>query len=459
VALLQSTIMNETEDGASAAQAWLARLNASAGAEVEALPLSAPVAAAALATLAAEALAGDRSLLLVTADDEPLANISNALDLNLRPLCLVLPAAEHSCRIALRATLALLRSRLSRAGDDAEGPAWFTQRQRLAEHADLWQQCLAWSNRGLDSEAWPAGLQQLFPVRILPMALARQISVDTEWVVLADAMAAGTETRPWPGARRTLMLCAPAGGGALTAADPAARQRAELEVLTQELAELELELATAHAEIGDFTGRYQAMIGTRLIMLDSLRAELAVRRAKAEPANIEAGRAADAAWARAEQSRRENARFEEIAHAQQQPFAPSGDIRKLYRKLAQKIHPDRARNDSDRAWRTQLMAEANRAYRSGDEAGLLEVLALWQEGNRCEPAASSDAGALDEQLTQLKRRIGEIEEELNRLFGSRLYELFTATNIARRACRDLLQEMADRLDTDIAAARAELAAC
>lgn len=449
--------MNQTDDGASAAPAWLTFLNSPAGADIEALPLRGPVASAALAALAAEALARDRSLLLVTADDEPLAEISNALDLNLRPLCLVLPAADHSCRIALRATLSLLRSRLSRAGDDAEGPAWFTQRQRLAEHADLWQQCLAWSNRGLDNEAWPTGLQRLFPVRILPLALARQISTDTEWVVLADAIGATKDARrPWPGARRTLMLSAAAGGGTLTAVDPAARRRAELEVLTQELSELELELATAHAEIADFTRRYHTMIGARLIMLDSLRAELAVRRARSEPANIEAGRAADAAWTRAEQSRRENARFEEIAREQEQPFAPSCDIRKLYRQLAQKIHPDRARNDSDRAWRTQLMAEANRAYRSGDEAALLEVLALWQEGSRREPAATADDETVAAQLTRLKRRIAEIEEELNRLFGSRLYELFTATNIARRARRDLLQEMADRLDADIAAARTEL---
>jgi len=55
------------------------------------------------------------------------------------------------------------------------------------------------------------------------------------------------------------------------------------------------------------------------------------------------------------------------------------------------------------------------------------------------------------------RRIAEIERELNKLFGSKLYELFTACNIARRVGRDLLEEMATRLDADIAGVRAQLA--
>ena len=451
--------MNETDDGAIAAQAWLARLLEPAGAPLTAAPLSQP-AAPALAALAAEALARGCSLLLVTADDQPLPDVSNALDLNLRPLCLVLPAADYACRIALRATLSLLKSRLTRAGNEAEGPVWLTERQRLAEATDLWQACLAWSTRGLDNEPWPDGLELLFPVRILPLALARRLTVASDWVVLVDAHRLRKDIHcPWPGAQRTLLLEAAGAtiAGDLVAADPANRHKAELEVLTQELSELELELATAQAEVADFTRCYHAKIGVRLSTLDALHAELAARRAAADPQDIGAARVADAAQARAEQSRRENERFAELDGKEARPFAPSGDIKKLYRKLAQKIHPDRARNEADRAWRTQLMAEANQAYGAGDDAGLLEVYALWQEGAWRESTAQTESAGLDAQLARLKRRIAEIESELNRLFGSKLYELFTAANIARRAGRDLLQEMADRLDADIAAARSQLA--
>lgn len=457
--LLQSTIMNETEDGASAAQAWLARLLATDGARLETLSDCGAATVPALAALAAESLARERSLLLVTPDDTGLPDISNALDLNLRPLCLVLPAAGHVSAIALRATLSLLKSRLSRAGEDTAGPAWLAQVKRLAQHDALWRQCLAWSTRGLDKEPWPQELAELFPVRILPLTLARSVAAASDWVVLVGAHRLPADVRqPWPGAQRTLLLAEAAATGGVTTADPTARQHAELEVLTQELSELELELATAQAEIAEFTRRYHALITGRMATLDELRAQLADRHAEANSANAEASIDAAAAHARAEHTRRESDRFERVAHDQPKPFSPSGDLKKLFRKLAQKIHPDRAQSEPDRAWRTQLMTEANRAYQAGDEAGLLEVMALWQEGASRRADRDDDTGqSLADQLAKLRQRIAEIEAELNRLFGSRLYELFTATNIARRAKRDLLQEMANRLDTDIAAARAQLA--
>ncbi|MDP1957654.1 MAG: hypothetical protein Q8J75_05720, partial [Rhodocyclaceae bacterium] len=81
-------------------------------------PVDPSITVTALAALAAEALARDRTLWIVTADDAWLPDISNALDLRLRPLCLVLPGADYAGGIALRATLALLKSRLTRAAED-----------------------------------------------------------------------------------------------------------------------------------------------------------------------------------------------------------------------------------------------------------------------------------------------------------------------------------------------------
>ncbi|MDP2808900.1 MAG: J domain-containing protein [Rhodocyclaceae bacterium] len=387
------------------------------------------------AALASEALTCNRTLLLI-APDELLPDISNALDLDLRPLCLVLPEAGYVRRIVLRATLSLLKSRLTRAGRDTEGSAWSAQRSRIAEHAELWQACLAWSARNLDQEPCPAGIEQFFPVRILPQALAQTLALSSDSIVILRAADAAPSLN------------------ALAVADETARLRAELEVLTQELSELELELATAQAEIADFTRRYHALIGTRMAELDGLQAEIADRRAAAAIDDADARHAAKTARARAEQSRRESERFAEVEREPCRPFRPTGDLKKLYRQLAQKIHPDRARNEADRAWRTQLMSEANRAYRAGDEVALQEVIALWQEGaGRSRANETSLPADLTTQVARLKRRIEEIEHELNRLFGSKLYELFTAANMARRAGRDLLQEMADRLDAQIAAAR------
>jgi hypothetical protein len=46
----------------------------------------------------------------------------------------------------------------------------------------------------------------------------------------------------------------------------------------------------------------------------------------------------------------------------------------------------------------------------------------------------------------MRARLLAIERELQKLFGSKLYELFIAARQARRQGRDLLAEMAEKLD-------------
>lgn len=424
----------------------------------------------ALAALAAEALARDRTLWIVTADDALLPDISNALDLSLRPLCLVLPGADYAGRIALRATLSLLKSRLTRAATDSGGPAWTAMRERL-QHVDaLWRDCLAWSARGLDREAPPTGIATLFPVRIGPWQVAERLAAPADWVMLAQAGQLPASARtPWPGAGCTLMLAAAPLHGAtgLTVIDATARLRAEIEVLGQELAEMELELATAQGELAGFSERYHALIAGRIAELDSLQAELASIRMQRAPDDPALDLAARQAQARAEQARHERAAYAESKLQESAPFAPGNDLKKRFRQLAQKIHPDRARDEADRAWRTQLMSEANRAYRCGDMAALDEVLALWLEGPQenhppttgaVAPAPTFERDAtLMAEAARIRQRIAAIAAELDRLYGSKLYELFAAARVAQRQGRDLLQEMAERLDGQIELTRAELA--
>lgn len=434
-------------------------------------PADPSVIVPALAALAAEALARDRTLWIVTADDGLLPDISNALDLRLRPLCLVLPGADYAGRIALRATLSLLKSRLARDAQDSAGPAWTAMRERLQADDALWRACLAWSARGLDREAPPDGIGGLFPVRIGPWALAERLAAPADWVMLVQSWAYPAAQRTsWPGARCTLMLGGRpiSGGTGLAIIDEAARLRAELEVLGQELAEMELEFATAQGELAAFTERYHALIAGRMAELDRVLADVARARMRRAPADPALDAAAQAAEARAEQSRRERQAYAEREDPAEAPerFAPSVDLKKRFRQLAQKIHPDRASDEADRAWRTQLMAEANRAYRNGDAIALDEVLSLWlegQHGDRQSPAgavspAPTSAGseALAAEVARIRQRIAAIAAELDKLYGSKLYELFAAARVAERQGRDLLQEMADRIDAQTEFAKAEL---
>lgn len=440
-------------DAARIAAAWFARLAAAPKAHrrhEEGLPAR---PAATLAAFAALALAEGRTLLILVPDDDLLAELSNALELATRPLCLVLPAADFAARIALRATFSLLKSRLWRDGGDRSAP-WARQRRHIAGHPDLWRTLETWAAQDDHSDCPPA-VAELFPVRILPLAACRALPQEAADITLLYCCEAP------PGllasASRLLRIGVPAAPDrrhGLAGDDADARLLLERAQLGRDIADLELELATVQAEVGEFTRDYYRRVGRRMAELDALQARQARAAARRAPGDAQAAAAAAGKQRQAEQSAHESRHFTDGAADDAPAFRPGDAVKRLFRQIAQRIHPDRAGDDADRAWRTRLMSEANRAYRHGDERALHEVAALWAEGS----AARADAGAtptptLRCQVERLRARLREIEGEMHRLFGSRLYELFIAARQAGRQGRDLLGEMADQLDASIAELR------
>jgi hypothetical protein len=451
-------------DPAVVAAAWFAHFATSSLAAMpheEAVPQR-PLAV--LAAFAAIALAEGRTLVILSPDDQQLPEISNALDLSIRPLCLVLPAADFAARIALRATLSLMKSRLARDGEDEQGAAWQKQRERIAKNEALWQEAHRWVARN-DRSEWPEQVADLFPVRILPIEAYRSLRQKNSDITVLYRCDAPPELIAPPGSLLQVGARAETPRHrSIAVADADLQLQMELAQLTQEVAELELELATAQAEVADFTRRYYELVGRRMVELDAAQARLAREQAERAPENPEVRAEAKAKQEKAEQSAQENKRFAEASAEEPATFRPSADVKRLFRQIAQKIHPDRATDEADRAWRTQLMSEANRAYRAGDEAALQEVAALWQEGpeGRREPLAENVAVAsaptLARQVERMRTRLLEIERELQKLFGSRLYELFIAARQARRQGRDLLAEMAEKLDDTLKQLQQQFAA-
>lgn len=461
------SLVKPAADPATIAAAWLAMLGSALAAAMPAEDDAPPQALDCLAALATLALAQGKSVLILVPDDDALPELSNALDLTIRPLCLVLPGADFAARIALRATLSLLKSRLSRDAEDDQSPAWQKQRRLIAARQGLWQEAQTWCTRN-DRSAWPLDVAELFPARILPIAAYRALAQKSaDYTILFRCDAPAELVAPAGSVLRIGQRAATPQARAVTPADETQRLAAELSQLTQNIAELELELATAQAEMGEFTHRYYEVVGRRMVELDALQAKLAHLQAAQKPDDADIQAEAQQREEQAEASARESRKFREAAAEQAPSFRPSGDIKRMFRQLAQKIHPDRATSESDRSWRTQLMSEANRAYRAGDTAALHEIASLWQEGSPSrdtaataanQAAPASKAAALAKQVERMRRRFGEIEAELHRLFGSRLYELFLAVRHAARQGRDLLREMAEKLDENIEQLRLRVAA-
>lgn len=452
----------QPEDAQAIAAAWRVQLAQASSAPARILMPhgDAGRTIGALAEFVTLTIQAGQSLWIVVSDDEWLPELSNALDLALRPLCLVLPSPGFAAGITLRATLSLLKSRLARGGEASYAAAWEAQRGKLEQHAELWQAALEWSAQSGANPVWPDRVGELFPVCILTGSQAEVLDGlprDALLLLHPDRMSA-TLPQLLARGRHALLLydaMAAAAGGIVPVSEET-RLRAEFEMLVQELGEMELEFATVQAELAEFTRIYYACVGDRIAELDALHAKTARLYADRISTDAAVQHQAEQSQAQAERSRRERSRFDELDRENEKPFAPSSDLKRLFRQLAQKIHPDRAEDEIDRAWRTELMSEANRAYRSGDEMVLHEILGQWHAGRRLDQAREAAPRGLAKQVARMQRRLSEIEADLNRLIASRLYELFAAANLAHQRGRDLLQEMADQLDAQIAAAKVRL---
>jgi hypothetical protein len=365
----------------------------------------------------------------------------------------------------------LLRSRLARDSDDEQTAEWVAQRRRNAELTTTWDAAQNW-NASNERTPWPDDVARIFPARILPLAAYRSLPPQAADVVVFYQCHPGIDSTSLEGWQLHVGIGNySAARNSVALGDETVRLQVELAQLTQDVGELELELATAQAEMGEFTQRYYAQIGRRMTELDVLQAKLATgqaatlkRSAAASTGSASAAQTAEADAERlrqqAETSRREEQRFAEAGAAEalhnesSQGFRPDKEVKRLFRQLAQRIHPDRAESEDDRAWRTQLMSEANRAYRAGDGETLREIASLWEEGRAAvivgSAAVVAPKSVLLQQIARMRNRFNEIKSELHKLFGSRLYELFLAARQAGRWGRDLLQEMADKLDAQIA---------
>ena len=127
----------------------------------------------------------------------------------------------------------------------------------------------------------------------------------------------------------------------------------------------------------------------------------------------------------------------------------TAELKRLYRQLARRFHPDFALDDEDRAYRTDIMMAINVAYAMGDLLRL-EELAL-EPDSRPQIFTDQDmADALLKELYRCQRRIEEIGLELSGLEEHPSAELMRRAGEIAEEGRDLLDELASELRERIA---------
>lgn len=234
-------------------------------------------------------------------------------------------------------------------------------------------------------------------------------------------------------------------------------KQAELAALETELTERELHLATLQARLHTFERDYLRVVGVRYAKLDEIEAEIAKHLAFLNPSDSKARKQAFLAWEKANASKRAVSGIITASIASKE-FNAGESLKKLYREVAKRIHPDLATDEVERLRRQKLMAEVNQAYENGDKRRLEEILEQWEHS----PEFVKGEGIAAEliriirKLAQVRERLQAIQLEIDTLKQSALYLLREKVIYAKIAGQDLLSEMATQINKKTARATAWL---
>jgi hypothetical protein len=209
-------------------------------------------------------------------------------------------------------------------------------------------------------------------------------------------------------------------------------------------AELERVYAAERQRIREFEKRWKPAVGKRYIELEETQERIAALRRLAKLAR--AGQLDPGP---------ERPQSEEAPH---QAFRPDAEVRKLFRALARKIHPDLTDDFEDRRLRHELMSEATRAYRNRDQRRLQWLLEHWDANPGLAKGRDIDSrvARTNQQIAWERYRIQDLHHEIAGLGASSSAEIMREAQEATREGRNLVAEMRNRVLTDLVRAKSEL---
>ncbi len=235
-------------------------------------------------------------------------------------------------------------------------------------------------------------------------------------------------------------------------------KRSELSTLSETLADAELQFEELKMSLASFQRRYFHEVGRKYIELDDLRAQIAEALARRKPYEVEAEAKAKQARQQAEASSKEYESFAKDSRKEADYEPPSDECKKLYRRIASIIHPDKALDDAKRELGTRLMKDLNDAYAKRDMSRMERILSEWEES----PDAVSGEGTGAElirvirAIAQVRRRIAEVESATTETMDGELHTLMMAVHKADEEGRNILSELAAKVERQIGAAKKEL---
>jgi hypothetical protein len=215
--------------------------------------------------------------------------------------------------------------------------------------------------------------------------------------------------------------------------------RDELADLELKLAEGESRLANLRSDLQSFEARYLEVVGERYDDLAKIEKEIA----KLQGLEIDD----EDSFSLAD---------DEVGCGQNRFHTDK--LKKLYREVARKFHPDLASCPQERQHRHQLMVEINRAYETGAEDRLQELLEAGQGLKSVESGAvmSAEMILLVRSVAEVKQRLAKIESDMEEITGSEIYKLKLRIENSESMGIDLFADLIAQVDRQIRKARNRL---
>lgn len=219
-----------------------------------------------------------------------------------------------------------------------------------------------------------------------------------------------------------------------------AAEQKRIEELREELTALEAAIAGREIELADlekgmriFEGRYLPVVGNKYDQLAEIEKQIAELQGLPFDEDV-----VDASLAE-----------DEVGCGQNRMH--SDRLKKLYREVARKFHPDLTSCEHERRHRHQLMVEVNRAYETGAEDRLQNLLDAGAA-----PDEVTDARVMSAEMILLLRKVAEarqrlvgIEADLADITGSEIYKLKLRVENADSMGVDLMAELVSQVDRQI----------
>ncbi len=236
----------------------------------------------------------------------------------------------------------------------------------------------------------------------------------------------------------------------------------ELELKYQQLAKVKTELqrrdqdySSLKSEIKVFEQNYEDILGVRIQTLEDLEWQLK-------------GLLGETAAENSDEASKQAPSYTHFQHSTDlldDDEAPNDvvanlSLKSLYRGVAKAVHPDLAADEVERLRRQELMALANEAYQTGNRQVLIDLLSEWEQAPvsyGTEMDIALELVRVIRQLAAVQQNIHAVIRQTEELKQTDIYQFKLRVNDALADGVDLMAEMADAVDLDIARIRRRLA--